>query len=174
MIGSRIFQAPSGRPKIERWKVMAWPPLDHGTYFWLAKSVAAPALRVTADDLMGIGGSEQLAASLRAAADDLATAATTGDVQHLARTAGRGLVGSTTTLTPWGKQLFRAAVRLLVAAAHGPGDELHAEDDQQAWRWAARTSQRANGRPTDVDRIAVMLVAGMAIDHGPSFGSQPA
>ncbi len=149
---------------------MAWPPLDHSTHLWLTRNVAAPALRVTADDLAQVSGAAPLAAALLRAADSLASAPPDG-AQDRAREAGRGLVGLSGDLTPWGKQLYRAAVRLLVAAAHGPGDELHAEEDHQAWRWAARTTQRAETPGSEVDRMAVMLVAGTTIEHGLSYGT---
>ena len=150
---------------------MAWPPLDHTTHLWLTRSVAAPALRVTADDLVSAGGGGPLGDALRAAAEELAGAPSSDEAESRAREAGRALVGLSANLTPWGKQLYLAAVRVLVAASHGPGDSVHAEDDHQAWRWAARTTQRGEHGGSVVDRIAVMLVAGTALDHGVSLGT---
>ena len=149
---------------------MAWPPLDQTTHLWLTRSVAVPALRVTAGDVQEAPGGRILADGLRAAADSLTAASTSVDATQRARDAGIALLGLSGALTPWGKQLYRATVRLLGAVARGPGDTDHAEEDHQAWRWAARTTQRCEATNSEVDRIAVMLVAGATIDSGVAAG----
>jgi len=69
-------------------------------------------------------------------------------------------------LDTWGKQLYRQALRLLVAVGSAPGSHRRACPNEQAWIWAARAAQQRPEPLDDIDRVAIMLIAGVATPPG--------
>jgi len=142
---------------------MTWPRLDDETYLWMCHHLAAPALAEVADDLARLSGGAPLGALAAHAGEALAHAPAATACGQVALQALGDLPAALgdAHLGPWGKQLFRQAVRLLAAVSDIPTGRGDDASHDQAWIWAARVVHRSSRPLPAADRLAVRLIAGI-------------